>query len=163
MHLGLIDPTNWKKKMRHSSPGEGEHTHFLPLLYCHEGWHTQRIEPLCPIPLELRTPCIFHPANTSQNIIPVFSQNLCVRTHILVDAVRNLVLLINVTIFHASLITQSHAFLESNIHISPNHEFLVVMYTGLIWYIHWQQGILRWCKGYEEVVMTWAVVGMQLK
>jgi hypothetical protein len=58
-----------------------------------------------------------------------------------------------------SLISQSHAFLESNIHISPNH----VMYTGLIWYIHWQQGISRWCKGYEEVVMTWAVVGMQLK
>ncbi len=118
--------------MRQSSPGEGEHTHFLPLLYCHEGWHTQRIEPLCPIPLELRTPCIFHPANTSQNIIPVLSQNLCVCTHILVDAVSNLVLLINVTIFQPSLITQSHAFLESNIHVSPNHEFLVVMYTGLI-------------------------------
>jgi hypothetical protein len=50
----------------------------------------------------------------------------------LVDAVSNLVLLINVTIFHPSLITQSHSFLESNIHISPNHEFLVVMYTGLI-------------------------------
>jgi len=56
----------------------------------------------------------------------------CVHTHILVDAMRNLMLLINVTIFHPSLITQSHAFLESNIHINPNHEFLVVMYIGFL-------------------------------
>jgi hypothetical protein len=57
---------------------------------------------------------------------------LCAHTHILVDVVRNLVFLINVTIFQPSLITQSHAFLELNIHITHNHEFLVVMYIGFL-------------------------------